>query len=469
MGTELDEFVLSNLSQGYDGDQVREYLVSQGYAPEDVENALNRALMTSLPAEDDSLAGRRLDIAILGLILLFITAILIFLFWGANDIPAEVNDHLLQRYASSEVVLMTSAHAGPLSTYLVRADTVGLVRIRTTEGRIDSSEVVQCTDLLEIRSCTPLKAEQTPGGTPSPSATTVAPSPSSATGTGESDRYQALMTALKEAYPLVGDVEVVTSALDGPSTIYIVQTDTGILVRVWVSAGRIDRSEAVECTDLKDINTCAPFGYTPTPEPTPVPSPVPTTSPTPAPSPTTGPTGDPTPAPTPVPTPILTPRPAFDESRLVDLKEVYPLADRFEEVEDHELVSDEPAYPGDRGRVRQVYACYSGDEVTGYALILESRGYNYILGPVMVLVGMDVSSGVPITVTGIKVLEQHETPGIGARILEAGFSSQFTGASSPVADKDFDAITGATISSDVVIAQVVEAVNQLEAARMDGL
>ncbi|MDP7079507.1 MAG: FMN-binding protein [Candidatus Undinarchaeales archaeon] len=461
MGTELDEYVLSYLSQGYDGDQIREYLLSQEYAPEDVEDALDRALMTSPPAEvaaDSPLAGRRLDIAMLGLILLFITAVLVFLFWGANDIPAEVIDHLSQRYASSDSELMTSAHAGPLSTYLVRADTIGLVRIRTTDGRIDSSEVVQCTDPSEIRSCTPIKAEPTPGRTPSPSATTVAPSPGSATGTDGRDRFQALMTALKEAYPLVEDIEVVTSVLDGSSTIYIVRTGTGILVRVWVSAGDIERSEAVECTDLKDANTCTPFGFVPTPEPTPAPTPVPTPSPTPAPSTTTG----PTPALTPVPTPIPTPLPTIEEVKQVDLKEVYPLAERFEGLGEHKLVSDEPVYPGDRGRVRQVYAGYSGGEVAGYALLMEASGYH---GSIKMLVGMDVSAGVPATVTGIKILEQHETPGIGARILEAAFSSQFTGASSPVANNDFDTITGATISSDTVIAQVVEAVNQLEAAR----
>lgn len=62
------------------------------------------------------------------------------------------------------------------------------------------------------------------------------------------------------------------------------------------------------------------------------------------------------------------------------------------------------------------------------------------------------------TVTGVEILSQAETPGLGARITEPAFKGQFAGKSLDNADwrvkKDggsFDQITGATISPRAVV------------------
>ncbi len=62
--------------------------------------------------------------------------------------------------------------------------------------------------------------------------------------------------------------------------------------------------------------------------------------------------------------------------------------------------------------------------------------------------------------TGVDFLKQSETPGLGARIAEAWFKEQFrgkkgpfttVGEGEPAAENQFDAITGATITSNAVM------------------
>ncbi len=58
-------------------------------------------------------------------------------------------------------------------------------------------------------------------------------------------------------------------------------------------------------------------------------------------------------------------------------------------------------------------------------------------------------------ITGIKVLEERETPGLGAKIKEKGFLSQFIGkipsSISLKSEGKIEGITGATISSKAVV------------------
>ena len=69
------------------------------------------------------------------------------------------------------------------------------------------------------------------------------------------------------------------------------------------------------------------------------------------------------------------------------------------------------------------------------------------------------------TVTGYKVIEQKETPGLGSKIAEKKFAGQFVGLNAYQdqfkLQKDggeIDAVTGATISSRAVIDAVQKAV-----------
>ena len=94
--------------------------------------------------------------------------------------------------------------------------------------------------------------------------------------------------------------------------------------------------------------------------------------------------------------------------------------------------------------------------VVGYALPAQGNGYQ---GVIKLMVGLttDLSE-----ITGISVLEQAETPGLGGRISEQVFQDQFRGIKTepavgyvknqaPERDTDIQAVTGATISSRSVV------------------
>ncbi len=79
----------------------------------------------------------------------------------------------------------------------------------------------------------------------------------------------------------------------------------------------------------------------------------------------------------------------------------------------------------------------------GYVFQVEDSGYG---GAYVVMVGMDNEG----TITGAKLLEHNETPGLGAKTEGADFTSQFIGKNQSSA-ADVDMITGATISSSAFI------------------
>lgn len=88
-------------------------------------------------------------------------------------------------------------------------------------------------------------------------------------------------------------------------------------------------------------------------------------------------------------------------------------------------------------------------------------------GDITVVVGFAADRG---RLTGIEFLKQSETPGLGARIAERWFKEQFrgkrgpfttVGEGEPAAENQFDAITGATSTSnavrDILNAAIVDA------------
>ncbi|MFA6548841.1 MAG: FMN-binding protein [Candidatus Margulisiibacteriota bacterium] len=92
----------------------------------------------------------------------------------------------------------------------------------------------------------------------------------------------------------------------------------------------------------------------------------------------------------------------------------------------------------------------------GKAVAVSPRGYSSTIN---LLVGIDAQG----KVIGIKVLDQKETPGLGASIVKPDFLKQFIGKSArdPIEVKnDVDAITGATISSRAVCKGVREALEK---------
>ena len=111
------------------------------------------------------------------------------------------------------------------------------------------------------------------------------------------------------------------------------------------------------------------------------------------------------------------------------------------------------------GRVWAFYVAVKDGRYAGAAFESSSDGYN---GPIRVLVGVN-STG---SVQAIEIIEQKETKGLGSRVTEPGFRSQFVGKNivktkwrSKARGGDIDAVTGATVSSDAVAAAVKSGLN----------
>jgi electron transport complex protein RnfG len=136
------------------------------------------------------------------------------------------------------------------------------------------------------------------------------------------------------------------------------------------------------------------------------------------------------------------------------LKELFPRADGFEEIRDPLSGPDAAVSFGGR------YAVRSGGRLIGAALRASGSSYG---GPITVLVGVETGG----KISGVKILEHKDTPGLGANaaspayfVDKAGgitFYGQFTGKS--VGDpfevkKDVAAITASTITSRAVSALV---------------
>ena len=102
----------------------------------------------------------------------------------------------------------------------------------------------------------------------------------------------------------------------------------------------------------------------------------------------------------------------------------------------------------------------AGNEV-GYAFENSGQGFQSVL---KIMVGLDLKNK---KLLKVKILNQAETPGLGARITEQQFKSQFEGksfADSFTAKKDVDSISGATISSQAMSDVIKNAIKQVQQA-----
>ncbi len=118
-----------------------------------------------------------------------------------------------------------------------------------------------------------------------------------------------------------------------------------------------------------------------------------------------------------------------------------PLAESFEEID---FSSD---------GIKMVFKGLDEGKVVGLILLTEKAGFQSFI---KALIGIDLSTK---EITNVKILEHLETPGLGARIDENIFLTQFQ--SQPLTEQKIDAITGATISSKAVIDSVKESTNEI--------
>jgi len=104
-----------------------------------------------------------------------------------------------------------------------------------------------------------------------------------------------------------------------------------------------------------------------------------------------------------------------------------------------------------KGAVKEVYGLSKAGENVGYAVLVESSGYQ---GAIRVIYGLDAEQ----KIIGIEVLSHSETPGLGSKIQDSSFLGQFLGKGK--ADlSEVDTITGATVSSSAVLRVVTESID----------
>ncbi len=121
----------------------------------------------------------------------------------------------------------------------------------------------------------------------------------------------------------------------------------------------------------------------------------------------------------------------------------------------------------EKGEGEEKLTIYKGvgdaGESVGVAFKADGVGF---AGNIGLMVGLNMDY---LTLSGIRVLEQLETPGLGNRILEPEFEGQFVGIDikprieyiknrKPEKPNQVQAITGATISTDAVIKNINNAV-----------
>lgn len=129
------------------------------------------------------------------------------------------------------------------------------------------------------------------------------------------------------------------------------------------------------------------------------------------------------------------------------------LAGALPEAESFELAE---LKDGASPMIKEVQAGKKSGSTAGYCITVDSKGY---AGPVEIVVGI-ADSG---KLRAIRILNQSETPGLGAKAPAPAFSGQFDDKeveslkvvkSPPTAPNEIQAISGATITSEAVTSGV---------------
>lgn len=135
-----------------------------------------------------------------------------------------------------------------------------------------------------------------------------------------------------------------------------------------------------------------------------------------------------------------------ESEKMEALEEVMPDATRF-----------------DTDTVPNRWVAYKGEQKIGLAIETSVQGYS---GPIRLIIGVDKNK----KITKVRIIEQNETPGLGAKIKEKNFLNQFKGKCEfeIILKKDnpqngkIDAISGATISSRAVTNAIREAMKSVK-------
>ena len=108
------------------------------------------------------------------------------------------------------------------------------------------------------------------------------------------------------------------------------------------------------------------------------------------------------------------------------------------------------------------YKVYNGDILLGYCIEVAPSGFG---GEISMMVGFEADR----RIKGVSIVSLNETPGLGAKVKDSGYLSQYIGKEGAlVLKQDVDAIAGATISSRAVLDGVNRATEILNAVMGSG-
>lgn len=140
-------------------------------------------------------------------------------------------------------------------------------------------------------------------------------------------------------------------------------------------------------------------------------------------------------------------KPIIDEREAAKVeesyKQVFPEAGKLEKI----------AVPPDSA-IKEISRSAKGSGFNGFIYTVTPKGY---AGEIIIMVGIEKPS---MKITGVKILSQKETPGLGAKCTEPSFLNQFLGKDlhqnllvSKAAQKpqEIQAITASTITSKAVV------------------
>ena len=121
----------------------------------------------------------------------------------------------------------------------------------------------------------------------------------------------------------------------------------------------------------------------------------------------------------------------------------------------------------------ELYKVTKNDSLIGYALPYSGSGFQ---GNIRLMVGLDSRLE---KITGMRVLEQVETPGLGTKVTEEPFTNQFIDIiTDPFLEciknakatkiNEVEAITGATISSKAVLRIINSGLTEVRSLKKEG-
>ncbi|MBU5455439.1 RnfABCDGE type electron transport complex subunit G [Caproiciproducens sp. MSJ-32] len=141
-----------------------------------------------------------------------------------------------------------------------------------------------------------------------------------------------------------------------------------------------------------------------------------------------------------------------EADRIADQKakaEILPQGDEFRLLSEEKFNEIKEEYPN----VTEIFEAYKGEKLVGYTIKNISKGYG---GDIEIMTGISTDG----MITGIKILNHSETPGLGANLTKPHFINSFknkpidkelVASKSPENDNEIQALTSATITTNAVL------------------